>query len=90
MLAGVVVVALQGTSGPANEVHIPDGVRLRTKTIKHEDGKERVVVDLSELLPVAMEHASTPMKSTSLSTLYCLHSLLTFTQTVMLDSCARG
>ncbi|KAM5531968.1 hypothetical protein V8D89_014368 [Ganoderma adspersum] len=52
----------KGVSGPADEVHIPDSVRLKTKSVKHDDGKDQVVVDLSELLPVALEHASTPMK----------------------------
>ena len=61
----IVVVAFHGMSGPTDEVHIPDSVRLRTKSIKHDNGQERVVVDLSELLPLAMEHASTPMKSMS-------------------------
>ena len=54
-------------SGPADEVHIPDTVRLKTKSIKRDDGKDQVVIELSELLPVALEYASTPMKRTSSS-----------------------
>ncbi|KAI1781747.1 hypothetical protein LXA43DRAFT_1105398 [Ganoderma leucocontextum] len=57
-----IIVAFQHDSGPVDEVHVPGAGRL-VRHVRGPNGREHTTVHLSELLPLAFEYASTPMKN---------------------------
>ena len=65
MIEWLVIITFQHDSGPVDEVHVPGASRL-VRHIRDQQGKVHPIICLSELLPMAFEYASTPMKSESL------------------------
>ncbi|KAI1782802.1 hypothetical protein LXA43DRAFT_1068253 [Ganoderma leucocontextum] len=57
-----IVVTFQHDSGPVDEVHVPGAGRL-VHRVRDQHGKAHTTIHLSELLPIAFEYASTPMKN---------------------------
>ncbi|KAI1783450.1 hypothetical protein LXA43DRAFT_1102518 [Ganoderma leucocontextum] len=57
-----IVVTFQHDSGPVDEVHVPGAGRL-VHRVRDKHGKAHTSIHLSELLPIAFEYASTPMKN---------------------------